>query len=69
MVDLNKVINGYLRLYIKIFELDIYLPKRCRVCGEELDKKYKKRNCGNLCIKCYRKKRLDKIRKNFIIEV
>jgi len=45
--------NGYLRLAGLILGLPI-MPKRCRVCGRELDSKYKKRGRGYLCLECDR---------------
>ena len=40
--------NGYWKLYAKIFFITI-----CRRCGEILDKEYKKRRRGKLCVTCY----------------
>uniref|UniRef100_A0A6M3KRW1 Uncharacterized protein n=1 Tax=viral metagenome TaxID=1070528 RepID=A0A6M3KRW1_9ZZZZ len=39
--------NGYWRLYAKIFNIKI-----CRTCGRRLDLNYKKRNRNNLCKDC-----------------
>ena len=40
--------NGYWKLYAKIFFIKV-----CRRCGERLDKEYKKRRRGKLCITCF----------------
>ncbi len=50
----DLILNGYLRLYCAILGLPM-IPKRCRVCGAELDKKYKHRHAGYLCKACFRK--------------
>ena len=42
------IIYPYWKLYCKIFQLTI-----CRSCGARLDKNYKKRRRGKLCIECY----------------
>jgi len=41
------MINPYWKLYAKIF----YIPI-CRSCGQVLDKDYKKRRRGKLCMTC-----------------
>jgi len=51
----GKIINGYLRLYCGIMGIEPP-PKRCRVCGGELDTKYISRKCGYLCLTCYRRR-------------
>jgi len=50
--------HNYLRLYCAINELPM-IPKRCRVCGEELDAKWEARKKGYICLRCLRQKRLD----------
>lgn len=55
-MDIDKVINGYLRLYCKIFGIP-QIPKRCRVCGAELDTGYRGRNTGFLCRDCRREQK------------
>jgi NMD protein affecting ribosome stability and mRNA decay len=40
--------NPYWNLYCRIFKIKI-----CRKCGRPLDKEYKKRRRGKLCIDCY----------------
>jgi len=42
--------NGYIRLAGLI--RGVFIPKRCRVCGGELDSKFKKRGYGYLCLPC-----------------
>ena len=41
------MINPYWALYARIFKLTI-----CRSCGAVLDKDYKKRRRGKLCMTC-----------------
>ena len=64
-MDIDKVINGYMRLWCKIYgipeDADMsQSPKRCRVCGGELDVKYIKRGRGYLCRECLNTKRRER---------
>ena len=49
----GMILNGYLRLYCAIVGLPLP-PKRCRVCGGEVDLKWKARKAGCICLDCYR---------------
>jgi hypothetical protein len=54
---MNDVIfTGYLRLYCKVMDI-LGAPKRCRVCNGLLDAKYKGRNSGSVCYRCYKNMR------------
>ena len=64
-MDIDKVINGYLRLFRKIYEIPDdrgmrRIPKPCRVCGGDVDFDYWKRNKGYLCRDCFEKERARK---------
>ena len=50
----GMIFNGYLRLYCAIRGITPP-PKRCRVCGGEVDNHYGGRHCGFLCYECYKK--------------
>jgi protein-arginine kinase activator protein McsA len=50
----DKIFLGYWKLHCKLEEITI-----CRNCGMPLDKYYKKRRRGKLCIDCYIKEALD----------
>jgi hypothetical protein len=57
----DKVASGYLRLYCKINDIDV--PDAvCRICGSILDKEYKRRRAGRLCIKCCREMNRERAR-------
>lgn len=44
------MIDPYKKLLYRIFNIKI-----CRKCGKQLDRKYKKRGQGRLCLQCRRK--------------
>ncbi len=54
-------IDGYNKLLHKIFEIEA-----CRKCGKPLDKNYRLRRRGKLCIDCYVAELLTLIRYNKI---
>ncbi len=47
---------NYWRLYCKIFRITI-----CRKCGRALDKNYKERKRGKLCVTCFVKEVMEGI--------
>ncbi len=63
-MEIGKVINGYLRLYCAIFGIP-KIPKRCRVCGAELDTEYQKRDVGFLCLDCFRTQNRNRAREYY----
>lgn len=51
----GMILNGYLRLYCKIMGIEPP-PPRCRFCGGEVDKNFKKRKAGYLCYQCFKER-------------